>query len=164
MKVYVTAARHSPTGRVFSEVTKVEEVENHRLELVPVLSQTTSQHLSKLGAWYPHGRDGVATLAMHANRFISIKTLGNGLCCLKIMVAEWKIDKKNWCTICSAVTQQSWKNVRIWDRTLLPTSHFRTLFGSDIRRNLALSVRIRIEHGQNFGPISVRIRIGHRSA
>ena len=106
MKIYVTAARHSPTGRVFSEVTKVEEVENHRLELVLVLSQTTSQHLSKLGAWYPHGRDGVATLAMHTNRFISIKTLGNGLCCLKIMVVEWKIDKKNWCTVCSAVTQQ----------------------------------------------------------
>ena len=52
MKIYVTAAHHSPTGRVFSEVTKLEEVENHRLELDPVLSQTTSQHLSKLRTWF----------------------------------------------------------------------------------------------------------------
>jgi len=64
-------------------------------------------------------------------------------------------------TVCSEVTQQSWTNVRIWDRTLLPTSHFCTLFGLDIRRNLALSIHIRIEHRQNFGPISVRIGIGH---
>jgi hypothetical protein len=37
---------------------------------------------------------------------------------------------------------------------------FRTLFGSNMRLNFWLSVRIGID-GQNFGPISVRIGIGH---
>ena len=75
--------------------------------------------------------------------------------------SEKKMQVRGICKIVELETQQSWTNVRIWDRTLLPTSYFRTLFGSDIRRNLALSVRIRIEHRQNFGPISVRIGIGH---
>jgi hypothetical protein len=33
--------------------------------------------------------------------------------------------------------------------------------GKSRRLNFWLSVRIGIEHGQNFGPISVRIGIGH---
>jgi len=57
--------------------------------------------------------------------------------------------------------RQSYRNVRIWDRTSTPTSHFRTRFGSNMRPNFGLYVRIGIGHGANFGPISVRIGIGH---
>ena len=57
--------------------------------------------------------------------------------------------------------RQLCRNVRIWDRTSPPTSHFRTRFGSNMRLNFGLYVRIRIGHGPNFGPISVRIGIGH---
>jgi len=56
---------------------------------------------------------------------------------------------------------QSCRNVRIWDQTSTPTSHFRTRFGSNMRPNFGLYVRIGIGHGPNFGPISVRIGIGH---
>jgi len=57
--------------------------------------------------------------------------------------------------------RQSCRNVRIWDRTSRPTSHFRTRFGSNMRPNFGLYVRIGIGHGPNFGLISVRIGIGH---
>jgi len=49
------------------------------------------------------------------------------------------------------------------DRTPLPTSPFRTQFGSDVRPNFSIFVRIGIRLGPGFGLVSVRIGIGHTS-
>ena len=80
----------------------------------------------------------------------------------EIMVEWGSITMKNFSlVVCRGGPGKSCANVRILDRTSPPTSRFWTQFGSDIRPNFGLYVRIGIGHGPNFGPISVRIGIGH---